>query len=90
MKSGLLGKNIDICDRIEQLKCVEGTEYHYHIKCYKSLCHQTNLERAELKGSLKILNLQCKKSVEGQARLRKTYDQELCVFCQSDSSVKHF
>lgn len=84
-----LGKNINIHDRVKQVKIVEGTKYRYHRKCYKSLCNQANLEKAEgsheedLKcAGIKKRGRPSTSSLPSTSKKRKTFDQEQCVFCQ--------
>lgn len=82
-----LGKKINICDRIKEMKLVEGTKYHYHRKCYKIFCNTSNLTKAErsheeeLKDS--INNKPGRPSTSPvPPKSRKKFDSQLCVFCQ--------
>ena len=91
-----LGRNTDICERIRQVNYTEDSEHHYHRKCYKSLCHQTNLERAERKFEDDLQSIVQKKrgrpshSQDSAIKIRKSFDQELCAFCQRDSNAEKF
>lgn len=68
---------------------VEGTEYHYHRKCYKSFCNTSNLAKAESSHEEELKHSVNKKrgrpSISSVApKSRKTIDSELCVFCQDE------
>ena len=91
---GRLGKNIKICDRINQMKVVEGTEHHYHRKCYKSFCNTGNLAKAERNHEEVIKDSMNKKQGRPStssvpSKSRKTFDSELCVFCQDQVGEIH-
>lgn len=91
---GRLGKNINICDIINQMKMVEGTEYHYHRKCYKSFCNTSNLAKAERSHEEELKDSMNKKrgrpSISSvPPKSRKTFDSELCVFCQDQVGKIH-
>lgn len=84
---GRLGKNINICDRINKIKMDERTEYQYHRKCYKSFCNTSNLAKAERSHEEELKYLMNKKRGRPSTssvppKSRKTFDSELCVFCQ--------
>ena len=84
---GRIGKNINICDRINTLKIVRGTDYHYHRKCYKSFCNTSNLAKAERSHEEELKESMSKKRGRPSTsfvspKSRKTFDSDLCVFCQ--------
>lgn len=91
---GRLGKNINICDRINQMKVVEGTEYHFHRKCYKLFCNTSSLAKAEKSHEEEIKDSMNQKQGRPSTRSvplksRKTFDSELCVFCQDQVGKIH-
>lgn len=77
------------------MNIVAGAEYRSHRKCYKSLCNQANLEKAERNHEEDLKCTVNKKrgrpstsSVPSTPKTGKTFDQELCVFYQGSSVEK--
>ncbi|XP_033114877.1 uncharacterized protein LOC117115271 [Anneissia japonica] len=91
----ILGTKNDICGRVKHLTYNQTTQYHYHRKCYMSLCHQANLVKAKKKYEGGISNNR-KRGRPSQSpgpsssKTRKTFDSALCVFCQISDRGKAF
>lgn len=87
-----IGQNFDILNRVRDLIFSDDTKHIYHRKCYQSLCHKGNLVRAQKKYEDDIASAaESKKrgrtSIEpSSSKTRKTFDQELCIFCQSNEN----
>ena len=90
----MLGKYSDTLNRVESLTLTKSQGLSYHRKCYQTICHQQHLERAEKKRKDEIQLTAAKKKrgrlsedAHSSSKTRKTFDQELCVFCQNDEKI---
>ena len=76
-----VGTKTDVYSRVKDMTFSDDQKYHYHRKCYQSLCHQVHLTRA-------VQKKRARPGVEASSsKQRKTFDQSLCVFCQSDDKT---
>ena len=87
-----IGKNLDILNRVKDLTYSNDTKRMYHRKCYQTLCHKGNLVRAQKKyeedlASASETKKRGKTNIETSCKRRKTFDKELCVFCQSNENT---
>ena len=78
---------------MKELTFSDDTKHIYHRKYYQSRCHKGNLDRAQKKYEEDIASAaESKKrgrtSIDvSSSKTRKTFDQELCVFCQSNDNT---
>ena len=90
----LLGKYSDTLNQVENLILTKSQGLYYQGKCYQTICHQQHLERAEKKRKDEIQLTAAKKKrgrlsedAHSSSKTRKTFYQELCVFCQNDDKI---
>lgn len=85
-----IGKHKATFMRVKDLTYSDQAEHKYHRKCYQSLCHQTHLSKAQQSHEKAVQQAAAHKrrsdSVEesSSAKSRKPFDQDLCVFCQTN------
>ena len=88
-----IGQYFDILNRVKDLTYSDDTKQMYHRKCYQSLCHKGNLARAQKKYEDDVASAAENKkrgrtSIKtSSSKTRKTFDQELCIFCQSNDNT---
>ena len=87
---------------MKELTFSDDTKHIYHRKYYQSRCHKGNLARAQKKYEEDIPQKKYEEDIASAAeskkrgrtsidvsssKTRKTFDQELCVFCQSNDNT---